>query len=74
MIGGLLFSPITFPAERLPGWAVTLHNYLPFTPLGDLIREAAFREGVDQTRQLVVVVAWALIAYVAAYLALQRRK
>jgi len=73
MIGGLLFSPITFPADRLPGWANTLHQYLPFTPLGDLIREAAFRAGADVTHQLVVVGLWALIAYGAAYLALQRR-
>lgn len=73
MIGGLLFSPITFPAERLPDWAVTLHQFLPFAPLGDLIREATFHTGHDQLLNVIVVAVWALIAYVAAYLALRRR-
>ena len=74
MIGGLLFSPITFPAERLPQWAVTLHQFLPFTPLGDIIREATFRTGESQVLNVIVVVVWAGAAYLAAYLALRKRK
>ncbi|WP_447589070.1 ABC transporter permease [Microbacterium lacticum] len=74
MIGGLLFSPITFPAERLPEWAVTLHQFLPFTPLGDIIREATFRTGESQVLNIIVVAAWAGAAYLAAYLALRKRK
>ncbi|WPF65673.1 MULTISPECIES: ABC transporter permease [unclassified Corynebacterium] len=73
MIGGLLFSPITFPAERLPEWAVALHQFLPFAPLGDIIREAAFRTGADQLRNIIVVAAWAAATYLIAYRALQRR-
>ncbi|WP_084252884.1 ABC transporter permease [Devriesea agamarum] len=73
MIGGLLFSPITFPADRLPEWAVTLHQFLPFAPIGDLIREAAFRAGDPQLLNLVVAAVWAVAAYTMAYLALRRR-
>ncbi|KQB84597.1 ABC-2 family transporter protein [Corynebacterium oculi] len=73
MIGGLLFSPITFPAERLPEWAVALHQFLPFAPLGDIIREAAFRTGTDQLRNIIVIAAWATAAYLIAYRALRRR-
>ena len=74
MIGGLLFSPITFPAERLPEWAVTLHQFLPFTPLGDIIREATFHAGESQVLNIIVVAAWAGAAYLAAYLALRKRR
>lgn len=74
MIGGLLFSPITFPAERLPEWAVTLHQFLPFTPLGDIIRESTFRTGEGQALNIVVVAIWTGMAYMTAYLALYKRK
>lgn len=73
MIGGLLFSPITFPAERLPEWAITLHQLVPFAPLGDIIREAAFRVGADQSLNIVVITVWALGAYAIAYIALRKR-
>lgn len=73
MIGGLLFSPITFPAERLPEWAINLHQFLPFAPLGDIIRETAFRTGTNQTLNVVVVTIWALGAYTIAYIALRKR-
>lgn len=73
MIGGLLFSPITFPSERLPQWAAELHQFLPFAPLADIIRESAFRLGADQTLNIIVVIVWALAAYGLAYLALRRR-
>jgi putative membrane protein len=73
MIGGLLFSPITFPAERLPEWAITLHQFLPFVPIGDLIRESAFRAGDAQLMNSLVTIAWATAAYSTAYLALRKR-
>ena len=73
MIGGLLFSPITFPAERLPEWASTLHQFLPFAPIGDLVREAAFRTGDAQLTNLLVIAAWTVLAYTTAYLALRKR-
>lgn len=73
MIGGLLFTPITFPAERLPEWAVTMHQFLPFAPIGNLIREATFRAGDPQLLNLVAAVSWAVAAYTVAYLALRKR-
>ncbi len=73
MIGGLLFSPITFPADRLPEWAIALHQFLPFAPTGDLIREVTFRAGDPQLLNLVTAAAWAISAYALAYLALRKR-
>lgn len=74
MIGGLLFSPITFPADRLPDWAMSLHQFLPFAPLGDIIREATLRSGESQVLNVIVVVVWAVGAYLAAHLALRKRR
>lgn len=73
MIGSLLFSPITFPAERLPKWAITLHQFLPFAPTGSLIREATFRAGNPQLLNLIAAAVWAIAAYTLACLALRRR-
>lgn len=73
MIGGLLFSPITFPANRLPEWAVALHQFLPFAPLGELIRETTLRGGTGQHMNILVVCAWSVTTYALATLALKRR-
>lgn len=74
IMGGLLFSPILFPSERLPEWAVALHQLLPIAPIGDLIRAAAFQTRENQTLNLLVVVCWTVGAFCLAYFALTRRK
>ncbi|MDO4761597.1 MAG: ABC transporter permease [Corynebacterium sp.] len=74
MIGGLLFSPITYPAHRLPEWAVSLHQFLPFAPLADLIRHAAFRTDSDQMLNIFVLAVWGTAGYLLSYRALRRRK
>lgn len=35
----LMFSPINFPADRLPAWARGVHAVLPFQAMGDVIRQ-----------------------------------
>ncbi|NHI19805.1 ABC transporter permease [Phycicoccus endophyticus] len=73
MIGGLLFSPITFSPDRLPAWAATVHEYLPFAPMGNLVREKAFGGAVD-VRDLVVVAVWGTAGVLAALGYLVRRR
>jgi ABC-2 type transport system permease protein len=34
----LMFSPLTFPAERLPDWLATVHSVLPVQAMGEVIR------------------------------------
>ena len=34
----LMFSPLNFPAERLPEWLAAVHSILPIQPMGELIR------------------------------------
>ncbi|MCL2788318.1 MAG: ABC transporter permease, partial [Micrococcales bacterium] len=33
----LLFSPVSFPAERMPGWLQTAHEFLPIEPMAQLM-------------------------------------
>ena len=62
MIGGLLFSPITYPAERLPEWSMYIYNVLPFVPISNLIRSALFLAKSISLSDLIVVVFWAVVA------------
>lgn len=74
MIGGLLFSPITYPASRLPDWLASFYNFLPFVPTGNLIRATLFDFGAFSIFNLSVIIAWAIVAFVLSVLALVRRR
>lgn len=39
LILALMFSPVSFPAERLPDWAAAIHVWLPFQYMAQAIRE-----------------------------------
>jgi ABC-2 type transport system permease protein len=34
----LMFSPLTFPAERLPDWLAAVHRALPIQAMGEVVR------------------------------------
>ena len=34
----LMFSPLNFPADRLPGWLAAVHQVLPFQAMGEVVR------------------------------------
>lgn len=74
MIGGLLFSPITYPAERLPNWMAMVYNILPFVPISNLIRASLFHLGVISWLDLFVVFFWLVVTFGASLLALSRRE
>ncbi len=68
-IGLLLFSPINFPLDRLPGWLQDVHRALPVTYMADLIRGGLTGHyGVSRALAFGVVG-----AYCAAGLALSAR-
>lgn len=59
LIGALLFSPVNFPAERLPGWLQGVHEVLPLTHMAELLRASLV--GADDARvgsNLLVLGAW----------------
>lgn len=70
----MLFSPITFPANRLPNWLESLHSYLPIQSSADLIRAGLASNSFDaQGRDLIVVVLWCLAGLALTTRALIRR-
>lgn len=73
MIGGLLFSPITYPAERLPVWTEYIYQAMPFVPVSSLIRSTVFLAEPFSLFNLLVVLLWAVIAFSLSLCALAKR-
>jgi ABC-2 type transport system permease protein len=73
MIGGLLFSPITYPASRIPAGLASFYNWLPFVPTSNLIRATLFHAGSVSIFNIAILILWALIAFVLSLVALTKR-
>ena len=70
----LLFSPISFPASRLPDWLATIHEWLPIQPMADLMRATLMSDVFTvPTRSVVVLSVWVVLAVFGAHRALRRR-
>lgn len=74
MIGGLLFSPIVYPADRLPLWMAYVYNCLPFVPASNIIRYSLF--GLDNFNIInyLVISFWGFISLLASMYVLTKRK
>jgi ABC-2 type transport system permease protein len=72
-IGILLFSPINFPLERLPGWLQEVHRLLPVKYMGDLIRWSLTGGGAGSTAAFIVVSAWCAAGLLVSYRLAVRR-
>ena len=71
----LMFSPVTFPVERLPDWYAGVHEVLPVMPAGDVIRAGLISSTYSADRQaLLVLTAWTVAGVGLTLLALMRRK
>lgn len=53
----LLFTPIHYPIDRLPGWLAGAEKVLPFVHMGDLMRHSLTGDGALVT-PLLIVAAW----------------
>ena len=60
---GLLFSPILFPAERIPTIILNLYRFLPFVPSGDLIRNSIFYGQDISVTNVIILAAWLSICF-----------
>ncbi len=70
----LLFSPVSFPASRLPGWLETVHHWLPIEPMADAMRATLVSDVFTMpTRSVVVLAAWTVASVAGASWALRRR-
>lgn len=73
MIGGLLFSPITYPTDRLPDTLVTLFEFLPFVPASNMVRALFFNLGTFNSFNLVVIIFWLVVTMSLSLVSLSRR-
>ncbi|MCL2454680.1 MAG: ABC transporter permease [Micrococcales bacterium] len=70
----LLFTPISFPAERMPDWAQQMHTWLPLEPMAQAIRSGLASNDFDMPgRSWVVLAVWCAAAVLGARWALNRR-
>ncbi len=70
----LLFSPVSYPSERMPQWLQTAHEWLPIEPMAQLMRAGLAQDDFSMpTRSLVVLCAWCAASVLAALAALRRR-
>lgn len=70
----LLFSPVSYPASRLPGWLAGLHQWLPIQPMADAMRASLVSDTFSMSlRSAGVLAAWTLLAVAGASWALRRR-
>jgi ABC-2 type transport system permease protein len=69
-----LFSPVNFPAERLPNWLETIHSFLPVKYAADAVRGAlvpGYTDGMGLA--LAVLGVWCLVGLVINYRVATRR-
>lgn len=70
----LLFSPVSYPAERMPGWLQGAHEWLPIQPMAQLVRAGLASDTFAlPTRSLVVLVVWCAASVAGAIWSLRRR-
>lgn len=70
----MLFTPISFPADRMPQWAQDMHAWLPLQSMAELMRAGlAPADFTVSARPWIVVAVWCAIAVMGAGAALRRR-
>ena len=71
----LMFSPINFPADRLPQWLNDLHAFLPFEHAANVVRAGLTDGLVDHVdRSFAVLAVWLVIAGLVTARVLARRR
>ncbi|MFI6344817.1 ABC transporter permease [Streptomyces sp. NPDC050560] len=70
----LMFSPITFPASRLPGWFEGVHKVLPFQYMADAVRDTLNTpsDGVSGL-PFAVLAAWTVVGFLITFRMMSRR-
>jgi ABC-2 type transport system permease protein len=70
----LMFSPLSFPAERLPDWLRAIHSVLPIQAMGEAIRGSLASTTFPLTAgTFLLLAAWCAASLIAAFVALNRR-
>jgi ABC-2 type transport system permease protein len=70
-----LFSPVSYPIERLPGFLIILHKILPIKYMSDLIRGNLTDIPVESMNiSFLVVFIWCVVCFGATYKIITHRK
>jgi ABC-2 type transport system permease protein len=70
----LMFSPLNFPADRLPDWLATLHDLLPIQGMGELMRGAiAGGQFGIEAGSMLLLGAWAAGSLAVSWAVMTRR-
>ncbi len=74
LFGALMFAPINFPVDRLPGWLATVHDWLPFTSMAQVVRETVNvpPSGISAL-PFAVLALWGVGGLAVTYLVMTRR-
>jgi ABC-2 type transport system permease protein len=70
----MLFSPVMYPADQLPGWLEHIHRVLPVLYMADLSRGTLTDLPVDLGLAFAVVSAWFVFGLLATWLLVRRRR
>lgn len=73
MLGGLLFSPITYPAERLPAWTMPFYNSLPFVRIAQAVRAYLFGFDSFTVSGFAVIFVWGISCFILCLYLLSKR-
>jgi ABC-2 type transport system permease protein len=70
----LMFSPLSFPAERLPDWLRAIHSILPIQAMGEVIRGSLASTTFPLVSGAFLLLGvWCAASLTAAFVALNRR-
>lgn len=70
----MLFSPVMYPVEQLPGWLQHIHQVLPVQYMADLSRGTLTDLPVDLGLGFAVVGAWFVVGLIGTMLLVRRRR
>jgi ABC-2 type transport system permease protein len=70
----LMFSPLNFPADRLPDWLATIHRVLPIQAMGEVMRGTLASNAFPLSAGAFLLLgAWCAATFVATGVVLTRR-
>ncbi len=70
----MLFSPVMFPAERLPGWLQAIHTVLPIQYMADISRGTLTDLDVNLGLAFIVTGAWCVAGFIVTLVVVHRRR
>jgi ABC-2 type transport system permease protein len=70
----LMFSPLNFPAERLPDWLAAIHAVLPIQAMGELVRGTLAGNAFPlESGPWLLLAGWCAAAFAVVWRTLERR-